>query len=1069
MNDLATTDLAILALAGDRPDEPPGSYSAMDLGERLEMGADTLADRVALLSALSELEGSGLVAECETDDGTEYELTDEGRSRASELYEEVSELRIEIRNGTAEQVPIADVDEYLPEPAMTRALARMTEDGVLFLEEDVDREFVNREAELATIEEQFDAVREGIGRALLITGEAGVGKTYLQEETQDRFAEEALVMSGVARGDTEQPYQVVREAIEGHLSDSPFDRPELDPDEPDDLQNFRLSLFADIADQLLKLADREGPLVIFLDDLHNADEPTIELVEFLGGRIKQGPVLLVGLSRLEGFEEHPIADLQSTWESGESSHHLSLASFDRGLTQELIEATLGTRRLPAKFVDLVYERTGGTPLFVAEICSQMQDANVLIPDHDVFPTDSGEVPTSETVEETIETRLEALDDVGETVLATAALLGEEFRVVDLEGALAIDPGTIREYIDLLVDIGVCQWVADGDDRRLRFMSGLFRETVVDRIPDEEAIGYHQRIVDALTGRRTEDAETTARIAHHYQQAGDTDQALSYWLEAAAHAESVYAQEVARDHYQRALAIARDRDDEEAVLDILEAIGEISLLIGDHEEARRAFEYVRNEAEDPERRQHAARMIGRQQIEWDGEPGAALETLEAALAESVDEPPTTTSCELRIQRGKALGLVGEFEESFDALEEAIELAKEIDAPAVQAEALMELVGQQAMHLEIDEGTLEHAQTAVEIFESIGDDRKLAGGLTTLGLAHDGLANEAQSNQAYQRAIDLFREVGDRRGALVAEYNLSTRTTRQALYGDYPVEDAIDEVEAVIEEARLLGNNRGLIYAIGLRGGLAWRGDYEYENAVEYLEESLAISTEIEEVRMILSANFVLAWVHEAAGDFETARVHAEEATELSREAEVGAVSPSAFWIRGRIARLTGENDTALDAYREGVEMAADGEHLQAELFARAGLVQGLVAAGDLDEAAEVAEWMEEYLAGEIEGARGPASQAWFQSYTKPEIEARIALGKLARAEDDEDQALRYLEEALESSRAYEDRLRSARILFELAETAGDVGEDYVEEALASTADLGIFGEELQRRYADGRSA
>lgn len=97
MIEVDTADLALLALAGDDPgpESDRQELSVVELGERLEMGAETMADRIALLSALSELEDSGLVDEREapggvdergSPGGTVYALTSRGRERATALY-----------------------------------------------------------------------------------------------------------------------------------------------------------------------------------------------------------------------------------------------------------------------------------------------------------------------------------------------------------------------------------------------------------------------------------------------------------------------------------------------------------------------------------------------------------------------------------------------------------------------------------------------------------------------------------------------------------------------------------------------------------------------------------------------------------------------------------------------------------------------------------------------------------------------------------------------------------------------------------------------------------------------
>lgn len=169
-------------------------------------------------------------------------------------------------------------------------------------------------------------------------------------------------------------------------------------------------------------------------------------------------------------------------------------------------------------------------------------------------------------------------------------------------------------------------------------------------------------------------------------------------------------------------------------------------------------------------------------------------------------------------------------------------------------------------------------------------------------------------------------------------------------------------------------------------------------------------------------------------------------------------------RRRIALREGST-AALEAFEQARSVAAEVDHLQAELLARADLVDGLLAADRPDEATAHADWIREQLDGRPDAI---GATTIVQPLTKPTIAARRALGRAARANGDHGAAVAQFESGLETAREHCDSYREARLLFEIAAThrdRGDAGgaEEAVEAALAAAADLGAFGGDLRDRY------
>src|SRR6056297_1057503 len=133
---------------------------------------------------------------------------------------------------------------------------------------------------------------------------------------------------------------------------------------------------------------------------------------------------------------------------------------------------------------------------------------------------------------------------------------------------------VRERIELLLHGGI--WVRDGDDR-IRFRSEVLRSTALSSMADDRRRALHGRVAASLAD---DEANPSATVASHYERAGELERALECYRQAAADATTVYAHDVAVNHYERALWLARELDRDDAILDILEALGELHATRGE---------------------------------------------------------------------------------------------------------------------------------------------------------------------------------------------------------------------------------------------------------------------------------------------------------------------------------------------------------------------------------------------------------------------------------------------------------------------------------------------------------
>lgn len=1066
MSDPDTADLVLLALAGDDPGTDDGAHSVVELGQRLEMGARTMADRIALLSTLSDLAGRGLVEERPAgDDRTVYALTTAGRERASALYDSVAERRIEVRNGTTRAIRLGEADEYLPEPAVARALARLTDDDVLYLQDEVQRRFVDRTAELDRLKRHLEATRQEGGRAVLVTGEAGIGKTTLASEFLGDAGESTLVLEGVCRRAGTEPYHAVREALEPHLDDSPFDRPAVELDDAQALADMRTSLFADVADALLGLAD-DRAVVLFLDDLHVAAEPTLELLEFLFERVPDGPVLVVATYRPADLGHERLAEIADEWADADHVDRIDLGPFERDDTRGLVEWLVGTRRVPGTFVDLVHDRTGGVPLFVKESVTRLIDRGEVDARHDIYPESAGEIGLSGAVEEVVDRRLEPLDDTAMRIVRTAAVLGEAFDLAVLAEATNVPAGDLREYVAVLVDAGPFERA--GPDR-LRFASGLVRETVAEAIPDGHRTDYHERIAAALEAVAGDDPERAGAVARHFENAGRPERALSAWLEAAEYAEAVYAQELALEAYQHVLDLAREVDDQEQVLDALEALGKIYALLGDHDAATRSLEYVLTEADDRVRQQRAARKLAGQQSNW-GEYDAAVETADRALELGPSEGEE--ACRLLLTKANALIESGQDPETQDELlDEALELARDLEDPELHGLALRGRVGRVWRQTPgaVDEETIAMAEEAVDRLAEAGDESTVARSLTNMGAVYHFAGRIREAKPYQEEALDRFREMGHRAAALTANQNLACILMELHTYRDGDREAAMEQFQEVIAEGKALNDEPNLAMSHMNTVHLLWKGYHRGEAALERAHEALDRAQAIDAARIEMwSSNFLARLTLYVADDPESAHEHASRQVEIGKRAGRQMDTAVGLIHTAAIDRETGDPAAALDSLEEALAVATDHDLPAQELDARAALVQVHLELDDVAAARRHVEQIEDRLDDPALDVPSKLQSPVKTGVRRPMLAAHGARPRLARAAGDLNRAVRGFEAARASAIAVDNRRYEVEFGLELGVTHREAGDPvHARRALedardrAGDADLDRFRRKCER--------
>jgi class 3 adenylate cyclase/predicted ATPase len=442
---------------------------------------------------------------------------------------------------------------------------------------------IGRDHEVSLLLDRWEQAREGLGQVVLLVGEAGLGKSRLVH-TLKRHLQGQLGQSGeagvkVAGRLASVGAQAPREAtiIEWHCSpyyqntllypardalerflalgcaeatDARFDRlvhylAECDLDRQDVVPLFAalLSLPTDerypplglspiqtrektfwaLREWLLASADQR-PVLFVVEDLHWVDPSTLEFLgQFLAGD-QHDRVLTILTFRPE---------FHTPWPAAAHETRLALDRLTRRQVGEMMRRELKVEILPEALVDLIYDRTGGVPLFVEELMHVVQESSLL----DRMVADgahawallSRETPTA--IQDLVMARLDRLS-CERGVAQLSATLGREFSY-DLFAAVAtLDEATLQAELAKLVQGEILHQTGRWPRCNYIFKHTLLQDSVYKTMLREKRQQFHRRIAEVLEARFPQTAQTKPELlARHYTEGGLTDKAIVHWLRA----------------------------------------------------------------------------------------------------------------------------------------------------------------------------------------------------------------------------------------------------------------------------------------------------------------------------------------------------------------------------------------------------------------------------------------------------------------------------------------------------------------------------------------------------------
>ena len=521
----------------------------------------------------------------------------------------------------------APAERYQSMSDVRRDLASLTSPGpssVAHLSSTADRigqmrrwPMVGRDTERTELLARLDDAVSGRGGLVMIGGEPGIGKTRLTEAIQDEARRRGcLCLVGHSyEMEGAPPYVPFIEMLEyasrvipatalrHALGESAAEVSKLVPelrrtfpdippplDVPPDQQRWRL--FNAYRDFVVRSCNM-GPVVVILEDLHWADESSLQLLLHLAPTFATIPLLVLGTYRdVELDVTRPFAKVLETLIRQRHATRMALRRLAAAGVDELLSAMSG-RPAPKSLGRVIFEETEGNPFFVEEVFQHLKEEGRVFDDDGQWRRDlrveTLQVP--EGVRLVIGRRLERLSDTTRRVLTTAAVIGRSFSLSLLEGLEEASPDAVLDAVEEAERAHLVAPQQAGRETRYLFAHELIRQTLADALSLPRRQRLHGRIAAAIERVYAVSIDKhVSALAHHLYQAGagaDPDKTSTYLLKAADEARAAAAHEDTLRHVDRAMSIWEgERSDR--VADLLDRRGLALRSLGRPEESIRAL-------------------------------------------------------------------------------------------------------------------------------------------------------------------------------------------------------------------------------------------------------------------------------------------------------------------------------------------------------------------------------------------------------------------------------------------------------------------------------------------------
>lgn len=856
-------------------------------------------------------------------------------------YDEQPDLHLTVSIGTATFESNIEKPETLIERA-DQALYTAKKSGRNQICKDIDTSavskeprlnfsgFIDRDKELDALKVVFDTMRKKRGGSVIVSGEAGIGKTRLVMELEKyaRMHKALFLTAKPFEFGVTPPYHIFFQVIKSFvqrgskLHAQVFSAlpsvykaelvkfiPELRVAISPAQQSSRISaeyekmrLF-DAVFQSFEFMTHEFPVFIFFDDMQWSREADLELLGYIMRNITHLRLCICCAYRTEEIDDkHPLQQFLRAMSREHRFESLGLEGLTEKDTCLLINTIIGFA-VPVHVSQMIYNETSGNPFYIEEIIKSLAVEKDLYWNGARWSFRDIErinLPTS--VGDLLRRRLEDVDEEHKGVLSVASAIGNHFSLSLLQRVTESNEGFLLDILDICLRRGL---VRLEDEDVYTFSNILLQRTLYDDLSAIKKRRLHLKIAQAIE-RINYDAieQVYENLAHHYLMAEYWETAFEYGFKAAEKLKKLYANQDAILRYQTCLRLISKNDIARPDIEVKIHIGlaDIYYLIGNYGGAIKQYREVLERSDlNSVRRSDILRNM-------------------AKVYQRLADFDNALKC---IIEGKAL---------LDKNEHALKIAQFDTA---------------AMWIYSKQGDAQRAREiadqALEVFKREEQEEDIGTLYSNLGTLYHDFGDWDKAEEVYMKSLESRERVGDEYDIAASYNNLGNVYQRKSDF-----EKAILYHKRALQIREKIGDRYGIA---GSYNNLALVYDYlgEWDKCLDYHHKSLNISIQICSPHSVALSYSNIGYVLTKKGDFQQALQFSLQALEAAER--IGDITHLAS-VKNNLANIyvaMGESEKALDMLRRAREKIE--KHGYKNLLAENSKIYGEyhLAAGAYDEA------------------------------------------------------------------------------------------------------------------------
>jgi tetratricopeptide (TPR) repeat protein len=730
---------------------------------------------------------------------------------------------------------------------------------------------IGRTIELTTIHELIESTKSGQGQIALLSGEAGIGKSRLVMEAKTYATHSMCILQGNCfESDQSYPYapvlDILRTFFDTHalkdflqssgsvatefiklfpeLDNGLFDISVLSEGDP---QQEKRRLFATLAQFFMYQASKQ-PVLLIVEDLHWADDSSLEFLLYLSRRCTNQPILMIFTFRNDEVHanlRHWLAQIARE----RLIQELALTRFTPNDVEAMLNAILHKRY--SSHLDLLaslYTLTEGNPFFIEEILkSLIAGGELVFTDGRWVGRPANELHIPRNIQDAVQQRIVRLSEAAREILTIASVAGQRFDFTLLQRLTNHDE---PQLLALMKELIAAQLVIEESADQFAFRHALTRQAIYSDLLARERRALHKTIAETIELNYVTTLDSyLAVLAYHFYKAEVWDKAFQYGLLAGEKAQALYSPRTAIEQYSQALHAAQNLTLSPPST-LYRKRGQAYETLGDFEHAQSDFTHALD----------VARNVHDGVAEW--------------------------------QSNVDLGFLWserDYEQAGTYYHQAIELARTLDDPKLEAHSLNRM-GNWHLNIEQTLEALRYHREALNIFQELHDQHGIAETLDLLGMTSYLGGDLIHGTAYYEQAIALFRELDDRNGLTSSLATLALRgPTYQTdmMVSAASLADVMQDTEQALEIAREIDQRPAEAYAL-FQLALCLGSQGEFGRALETAQQSLDIAEEIEHLQWQTAAQTVLGGIYHGLLAYSEACEHFGHALTLAHE--IGSL----FW-------------------------------------------------------------------------------------------------------------------------------------------------------------------------------